>query len=143
MELVADHRCIVWCKQLQVLLAKCLVSSVSNSTGKMKNSQAVIRIFEEEIKYGFSTPKLTKTAIKCQDEVDSYDTVFRIESGYTCLSQKVLGTDNDVIIISRSLNTTIISCPNRNRTNCSLIPPQLIQVIPIAKQNCKVFSAIP
>lgn len=140
---VADHRCIVWCKQLQVLLAKCLVSSVSNSTGKMKNSQAVMRIFEEEIKYGFSTPKLTKTAIKCQDEVDSYDTVFRIESGYTCLSQKVLGTDNDVIIISRSLNTTIISCPNRNRTNCSLIPPQLIQVIPIAKQNCKVFSLSP
>ena len=140
---VADHRCIVWCKQLQVLLAKCLVSSVSNSTGKMKSLQTVMRIFEEEIKYGFSTPKLAKTAIKCQDEVDSYDTVFRIESGYTCLNTKVLGTYNDVIIISRSLNTTVISCPNRNRTNCSLISSEQIQVLPIAKQISKVFSLTP
>ena len=140
---VADHRCIVWCKQLQVLLAKCLVSSVSNSTGKIKSLQSVMRIFEEEIKYGFSTPKLTKTAIQCQDEVDSYGMVFRIESGYTCLSQKVLGTDNDVIIISRSLNTTIISCPNHNGINCSLIPSEQIQVLPIAKQNSKLFSLTP
>ncbi|KAI6659160.1 GPI inositol-deacylase-like [Oopsacas minuta] len=140
---IADHRCIVWCKELQVLIAKSLVNSISNSTGKLKNSQTVMRIFEEEIKFGFKTPKLLTNTIKCQHELDSYDRTFRIESGNTCLSTKVVGTHNDVILISLSLNTTLISCPDHNMNNCSLISAEHVELLPIAQQNTKVFRITP
>ena len=139
---IADHRCIVWCKQLQVLLAQCLVSSVSSSTGKMKNTQAVAKILQDEIKYGFKTPKLSTNTMTCSQLLDSYGTKFRIESGNTCLSPRVLGTGYDVILVSRSVNTTLIVCTDKHN-NCTLHPSKHIGILPLAGHDYKVFYLTP
>ena len=140
---VADHRCIVWCKQLQVLLAKCLVNSVNSGTGKMKNSQAVAKVFQDEIKFGFKIPKLSTNKIKYNELIDSYGTRFRIESGNTLLSSKVLGTGYDVIIASHSMNMTLITCVDKHMNNCTLLPSSQIEILPIAGQNKKIFYLTP
>ena len=140
---VADHQCIVWCKQLQVLLAKCLVSSVNGLTGKMKSAQVVAKIFQDEIKYGFKTPKLSTNTIKCNYVLDSYATKFIIEFGNTCLSPKVLGTGYDIILLSPSANTTLIICTDEHMNSCTLHPPEQIEIIPLGGHNMKIFYITP
>ena len=140
---VADHQCIVWCKELQVLLARGLVNSVNSTNGSLKKPGMVMKIFEEEIRYGFKSPKLVKRGLTCDDEINSYRKSFRIESGMTCIDSEVFGTGYDVILISRNLNVTVISCPLKNMENCSVHPTNEVEILPIGNANSKIFYLTP